>query len=253
MRIRDRRINVLYNVVDRMYIGNIPDIGATALTGVGVTFPVLMIVSAFAAFAGMGGAPRAGIRLGAGDKDGAEQILGNCFSLLLVLSVALTVVFQLLRTPILVAFGATGNLLPVSYTHLGAGSFLPLQAGVRRQGQQPLELGPLGLGHAGGHAAKTRLHLPLQGRVDPVSYTHLPHLRRPRLRAGKAGGGRGQSPGGLFRLHGGGHHPPGGRSLHRPLRGGAGGPLHRGGAGSDQRRRRAYPRGPAGHLSLIHI
>ena len=52
-------INVLYNVVDRMYIGNIPDIGATALTGVGVTFPVLMIVSAFAAFAGMGGAPRA--------------------------------------------------------------------------------------------------------------------------------------------------------------------------------------------------
>ena len=74
-------INVLYNVVDRMYIGNIPDIGATALTGVGVTFPVLMIVSSFAAFAGMGGAPLAGIRLGAGDKAGAERILGNCLSL----------------------------------------------------------------------------------------------------------------------------------------------------------------------------
>ena len=111
-------INVLYNVVDRMYIGNIPDIGATALTGVGVTFPVLMIVSAFAAFAGMGGAPLAGIRLGAGDKDGAEQILGNCFSLLLALSVALTVVFQLLRTPILVAFGATGNLLPYAEDYI---------------------------------------------------------------------------------------------------------------------------------------
>ena len=81
-------INLLYNMVDRMYIGNIPDIGATALTGVGVTFPVLMIVSAFAAFAGMGGAPRAGIRLGAGDKEGAEQILGNCVSLLLALSLA---------------------------------------------------------------------------------------------------------------------------------------------------------------------
>ena len=111
-------INVLYNVVDRMYIGNIPDIGATALTGVGVTFPVLMIVSAFAAFTGMGGAPRAGIRLGAGDKDGAEQILGNCFSLLLALSVVLTVVFQLLRTPILVAFGATGNLLPYAEDYI---------------------------------------------------------------------------------------------------------------------------------------
>lgn len=105
-------INVLYNVVDRMYIGNIPEIGATALTGVGVTFPVLMIVSAFAAFAGMGGAPRAGICLGAGDKRGAEQILGNCFSLLLVLSAVLTVVFQVFRAPILVAFGATDSLLP---------------------------------------------------------------------------------------------------------------------------------------------
>ena len=60
-------INVLYNIVDRIYIGNIPGIGATALTGVGVAFPILMVISAFAAFAGMGGAPLASIRLGAGD------------------------------------------------------------------------------------------------------------------------------------------------------------------------------------------
>ena len=111
-------INVLYNVVDRMYIGNIPGIGATALTGVGVTFPVLMIVSSFAAFAGMGGAPRAGIRLGAGDKEGAELVLGNCLTLLLVLSVALTAVFQIFRTPILIAFGATGNLLPYAQDYI---------------------------------------------------------------------------------------------------------------------------------------
>ena len=111
-------INVLYNVVDRMYIGNIPDIGATALTGVGVTFPVLMIVSSFAAFAGMGGAPLAGIRLGAGDKAGAERILGNCLSLLLVLSAVLTIGFQLFHTPILVAFGAKPALLPYAQDYI---------------------------------------------------------------------------------------------------------------------------------------
>ena len=77
-----------------------------------------MIVSAFAAFAGMGGAPRAGIRLGAGDKEGAEQILGNCVSLLLALSVVLTAAFQLFRTPILTAFGATGNLLPYAEDYI---------------------------------------------------------------------------------------------------------------------------------------
>ncbi|MEG0339347.1 MAG: MATE family efflux transporter, partial [Oscillospiraceae bacterium] len=63
-------INVLYNIVDRIYIGNIPEIGSLALTGVGVTFPILMLISAFSAFAGMGGAPLASIRLGAGDRKG---------------------------------------------------------------------------------------------------------------------------------------------------------------------------------------
>ena len=70
-------INMLYNIVDRIYIGNIPGTGALALTGVGVTFPIILLVSAFAAFAGMGGAPLASIQLGAGNREGAEKILGK--------------------------------------------------------------------------------------------------------------------------------------------------------------------------------
>ena len=99
-------INMLYNIVDRIYIGNIPGTGALALTGVGVTFPIILLVSAFAAFAGMGGAPLASIQLGAGNREGAEKILGNCFSMLLVLSVTLTVIFSIFKTPLLYMFGA---------------------------------------------------------------------------------------------------------------------------------------------------
>ncbi len=102
-------INMLYNIVDRIYIGNIPDTGAMALTGVGVCFPIIMIISAFAAFAGMGGAPLASISLGRGDRDGAERILGNCFTLVLFLSAVLTVFFQIFKEPVLYAFGASGN------------------------------------------------------------------------------------------------------------------------------------------------
>ena len=102
-------INMLYNIVDRIYIGNIPDTGAMALTGVGVCFPIIMIISAFGAFAGMGGAPLASIRLGRGERKEAEKILGNCFSLVLILSVLLTVFFQIFKEPVLYAFGASGN------------------------------------------------------------------------------------------------------------------------------------------------
>ena len=70
-------VNALYNMVDRMYIGHIPEIGSAALTGVGVTFPIIMIISAFSALIGMGGAPRASIKMGQGDYDGAEETLGN--------------------------------------------------------------------------------------------------------------------------------------------------------------------------------
>ena len=85
-------VNALYNMVDRMYIGHIPEIGATALTGVGVSFPIIMIISAFAALMGMGGAPRASICMGQKDNKSAEKIMGNCFSALVLTALVLTAV-----------------------------------------------------------------------------------------------------------------------------------------------------------------
>ncbi|MBC8536096.1 MATE family efflux transporter [Clostridiales bacterium BX7] len=100
-------INALYNVVDRMYISRLPDIGQTALTGVGVTFPIIMLISAFSALVGMGGAPRAAIAMGEGNNDKAEKILGNCVTVLLSLSVLLTVFFLVFERPLLMMFGAS--------------------------------------------------------------------------------------------------------------------------------------------------
>ena len=77
-------INLLYNIVDRIYIGHIPGIGASALTGVGVCMPLILIVSAFAALVGYGGAPRASIYMGKKEQHTAEQILGNCFALQII-------------------------------------------------------------------------------------------------------------------------------------------------------------------------
>lgn len=104
-------VNALYNIVDRIYIGHIEVIGSTALTGVGVTFPLILIISAFSALIGMGGAPRAAIKMGAGDNDGAEKILGNCTSVLIGLSIVLTTVFLIFRDPMLMAFGASENTI----------------------------------------------------------------------------------------------------------------------------------------------
>ena len=87
-------INVLYNIVDRIYIGHIPEYGDVALTGVGVTFPILTLISAFSAFAGMGGAPLASIQLGKQNKQKAEQILGNSAGLLIICAVILTAFFS---------------------------------------------------------------------------------------------------------------------------------------------------------------
>lgn len=100
-------INVLYNIVDRIYIGHIAGYGDMALTGVGVTFPILMVISAFSAFAGMGGAPLASIQLGKKNYEAAEKILGSCVFMLLGFAVILTVVFSIFKTPILYAFGAS--------------------------------------------------------------------------------------------------------------------------------------------------
>ena len=104
-------INVLYNIVDRVYIGNIAGYGDMALTGVGVTFPILMLISAFSAFAGMGGAPLASIHLGKRDYEGAENILGNSAGLLVIFSVTLTAFFSIFKTQILYAFGASDNII----------------------------------------------------------------------------------------------------------------------------------------------
>lgn len=104
-------INMLYNIVDRIYIGHIPDIGADALTGVGVCMPLIMIVSAFAALVGYGGAPRASIFMGKNNKESAERTLGNCFVVQIVISAVLTVLLLLFNRPLLLAFGASENTI----------------------------------------------------------------------------------------------------------------------------------------------
>lgn len=111
-------INALYNIVDRMYIGHIEGVGAMALTGVGITFPIIMLITAFASLVGMGGAPLAAIRLGEKDKKGAEGILGNATTLLVVLAVALTVVFLIFKKPMLFAFGASENTIAYALQYM---------------------------------------------------------------------------------------------------------------------------------------
>ena len=104
-------VNMLYNLVDRIYIGHIEGIGTQALTGVGVCMPLIMIISAFASLAAMGGAPLASIALGKGDRDKAEGILGSCAALLLCISAVLTAAMAIFHRPLLVAFGATEDVI----------------------------------------------------------------------------------------------------------------------------------------------
>lgn len=105
-------INLLYNIVDRIYIGHIPDIGASALTGVGLFMPILMLISAFAMMIGSGGAPLTAIAMGKGDHERAEKIIGNSFSLLLIFAVILTCVFYITTPTLLRLFGASDATLP---------------------------------------------------------------------------------------------------------------------------------------------
>ena len=105
-------VNLLYNIVDRIYIGHMPEVGASALTGVGLFTPILMLITAFAMLCGSGGAPRAAIAMGRGDDDAAEKIMGNCFTLLLILAAVLTVVFYFAAPSLLVLFGASEKTLP---------------------------------------------------------------------------------------------------------------------------------------------
>lgn len=108
----------MYNMVDRMYIGHIPNVGASALTGVGVTMPVIMAISAFAALVSMGGAPRSSIMMGKNDKEHAEQILGNCTILLFGLAVILTIVFMLYGKSILMLFGASDATIGFAWDYM---------------------------------------------------------------------------------------------------------------------------------------
>lgn len=111
-------VNALYNVVDRMYIGHMAPDGDLALTGLGLTFPIIMFVSALSALVGMGGGSRAAIAMGEGDQDKAEGILGSCVALLVCMAVGATVVFQVFREPLLTLFGASGNTLPYASAYL---------------------------------------------------------------------------------------------------------------------------------------
>lgn len=100
-------VNLLYNIVDRIYIGHMPQVGALALTGIGLCFPVVYLISAFTMLIAQGGAPRAAIAMGGGDNDLAERIMGSCFTCLMVIAVALTALFWAFGEPLLWLFGCS--------------------------------------------------------------------------------------------------------------------------------------------------
>ena len=111
-------VNLLYNIVDRIYVGHIPEEGMMALAGLGITFPVLILVMAFSNLIGMGGSNRASIAMGKGEYEGAEKIMGNCISMILGLSVLLSAVFFFFQDSILSAFGASEATLPYAHDYL---------------------------------------------------------------------------------------------------------------------------------------
>lgn len=111
-------VNLLYNIVDRIYVGHIPGTGSLALAGLGVTYPIIVLITAFSNLVGMGGAPRASVAMGRGDYKTAEKIMGNCFSLLVGLSVVLSVVFMVFGENILLTFGASEKTLPYAMSYL---------------------------------------------------------------------------------------------------------------------------------------
>ena len=127
-------VNLLYNVVDRIYIGHMEDVGTLAITGVGLCNPIIVLISAFTMLVAQGGAPRAAIEMGKGDIKKAEKILGNCFSLLLVLSVILTTVFLMFGEKFLMLFGASESTivyaLPYMKIYVAGSIFVMLSLGL---------------------------------------------------------------------------------------------------------------------------
>jgi len=111
-------VNMLYSIVDRIYIGHIPSIGAKALTGVGLTFPIIMLISAFSSLIGAGGAPLVAIKMGQKKNDEAEKILGNCFIILIEISIVLTIVFCIFGKKLMLLFGASSETLPYALSFL---------------------------------------------------------------------------------------------------------------------------------------
>ncbi len=111
-------VNLLYNIVDRIYVGHIPGTGSLALAALGVTYPIIVLITAFSNLVGMGGAPRASVAMGRGDYKTAEKIMGNCMTLLVALSLALSVLFTLFGEGILRLFGASENTLPYAMDYL---------------------------------------------------------------------------------------------------------------------------------------
>lgn len=116
--ITSQLVNALYNMVDRIYIGHIPEVGSAALTGVGVCFPIIMTVTAFAYLFGVGGAPRASIFMGKGDKETAEKILGNCFSALVITAIILTSLVLIFKEQMLYIFGASENTIQYAESYI---------------------------------------------------------------------------------------------------------------------------------------
>ena len=111
-------VNMLYNLVDRIFIGHIPVVGTLALTGIGVCMPIILLISAFAALVSMGSAPRASIYMGKGDNDTAEKILGNSFVMLLGVGIILSIVIFIFRKNLLMLFGASENTIGYSMSYL---------------------------------------------------------------------------------------------------------------------------------------
>lgn len=111
-------VNMLYNIIDRVYIGHIPGEGSLALTGMGICMPIILIISAFAALVASGGAPRASICMGKGDNESAEKILGGCFAMQIIISAILTVVLLIWDKPLLLAFGASENTIDFAVEYM---------------------------------------------------------------------------------------------------------------------------------------
>lgn len=111
-------VNLLYNIVDRIYIGHIEEVGGLAVTGVGICMPAIMIISAFAALIGYGGSPKASIYLGQKEDDKAEIVVGNSFILLIIIGIILTIIFIFFGENILYLFGATNNTIIYAMDYL---------------------------------------------------------------------------------------------------------------------------------------